>query len=109
MMDPTTRVSLPLISPEDDPLLVLGAVAQAAVEEDHRDARLPQLLHQQELVSVVAGQAVGVEDVETVEGKGGGLVACGYSSYPPVSCGTIFALTLSKPFYGGNESLKTVP
>jgi hypothetical protein len=45
------------------------------VEEDDLDPAAVQLVDQEDLVGVAAGEAVGGEDVEPVQGAGGRLVS----------------------------------
>jgi hypothetical protein len=47
--------------------IVFRRGADRAVEEDHLDPGPPELVDQQHLVGVVAGQAVGAMDIKTVE------------------------------------------
>jgi hypothetical protein len=47
--------------------LILGIVGDRAVEEDDLAAGLAELLQEQDLVGVLAGQPVGVEDGDDVE------------------------------------------
>ena len=55
--------------------VVLGALAEGAIEEDDLHPGIREFLHEQELVGIVAGQAIGIEDVQAVDGAGGRLVA----------------------------------
>ncbi len=64
----------------DDPLDLqeqppLGAPVEIAVEEDDLDPVVAQLVDQDHLIRVIACQAIGVLDVEAVDGPGGGRVA----------------------------------
>jgi hypothetical protein len=47
--------------------IVFRRGADRAVEEDHLDPGPPELVDQQHLVGIVAGQAVGAMDIKTVE------------------------------------------
>jgi hypothetical protein len=47
--------------------VVLGRAADRVVEEDDLGADAPELLHEQHLMGMAAGQPVGGVDVETVD------------------------------------------
>ena len=54
--------------------VVLRGLPERPVQEDHVHAGAPELIHQQHLIGVFAGQAVGRVDVEPVQPAGGGPV-----------------------------------
>ena len=52
-----------------------GSWPSGIAEEDDLDVAAGELLEDQDLVGILAGEAIRVLDVESVEGAGGGLVA----------------------------------
>ena len=54
--------------------LVFGRLPEAVVEKDDIDARTLELVEQEDLIGVLAGQAIGRLDVEAVHSSHGGEV-----------------------------------
>jgi len=51
--------------------VVLGTVVQGVVQEDHLNAGLLELLHQEELIRVVTGQPIGTMHIDPIDPPGG--------------------------------------
>ena len=52
----------------------LGAAAEGVAQEDDLDAATGEFLEDQDLIGILAREPIRVEDVEAVDGPGGGLV-----------------------------------